>query len=299
MKIEPVTPEGEVEVIVARFHTDNLTEGHLQLLESIHSRHEKIIVLLGISPLMSTRYNPLDFQTRKMMVEEAYPEAIVLYIDDANNNEIWSRNLDRQINSVAKGQRAVLYGSRDSFIPAYKGRFPTVEMGVSTNISATEIRRKIAAKPRNSADFRRGVISAVYNQFPTVYSTVDVAVLNEDGTQVIAGRKEHETGLRFPGGFTDVASDSDEEDAKREVMEETSVEVADFRYLFSMRMHDWRYRNEVDCVRTHMFIAKHIFGKPTPGDDLAACYWAKIEDLEPEQFVEGHSELFKRFLTYL
>ena len=296
--LEPAAPEGDVGVVVARFQTDNLTEGQIQLLHTVQERHPKVVVFLGISPLMGTRNNPLDFQSRKLMIEAAFPEIIVLYINDVNNDLAWSRNLDEQIASVAKGQKVVLYGSRDSFIPHYRGRNSTVELNASMNMSATDVRRHVASHVKDSPDFRKGAIWQAYNAFPTSFSTVDVAVLNEDGTQVLIGKKPHEILWRFPGGFTDVGSDSDEEDARREVMEETNVEIADLRYLFSMKMRDWRYRGEVDCCRTHFFTAKYVYGAPTAGDDLDKVKWERIEDLSPDSFVPGHDELFKRFLTF-
>lgn len=297
-------PEAEVGVIVARFQSDQLTEGHRDLLDFVLSQHEKVLVFLGLSPLLTTSNDPLDFQARRQMIREAYPERNypnleILYIKDINNDKAWSTFLDDQISSVAQCQSVVLYGSRDSFIPHYKGTYQTVELEASLNISGTEIRKRIKSKTRPTHDFRAGVIWAAYNQYPTVFSTVDVAVLNEDESELLLGRKAFEHKWRFLGGFADINSESDEIDAKREVNEECGLEVSYPEYICSMRIDDWRYRKQKDKIRTRFFKAKRIFGHAQANDDIEEVKWFKISDLKPEMLVGSHDELFVKLVENL
>ena len=51
-------------VIIGRFQTSDLHSEHIKLIKYVLNRHQKVIILLGISPVLGTRRNPLDFQTR-------------------------------------------------------------------------------------------------------------------------------------------------------------------------------------------------------------------------------------------
>src|SRR5690348_16639468 len=124
MKTE--TEQYDVGVIVARFQVHDLTEAHKALIRHVTEEHEKVIIFLGLSPLPTTRNNPLDFEARKQMILAEFPDVNVLYVRDQFADDVWSRKLDEQVQDLlAPGQTAVLYGSRDSFIPHYEGRFPT------------------------------------------------------------------------------------------------------------------------------------------------------------------------------
>lgn len=297
-------PEAEVGAIVARFQTDELTDGHKNLLDFVLKNHEKVLIFLGLSPLLTTANDPLDYQARRQMIREHYPESEypnleILYIKDINNDDVWSKHLDDQINSVAQNQSVLLYGSRDSFIPYYKGRFQTVELEASLNISATEIRRRIKSKTRPNKDFRAGAIWAAHNQYPTAYPTIDVAILNEDETEILLGKKPFETKWRFIGGFVEPTSDSLEHNVKMEAQQETGVEVDDIKYIGSMRIDDWRYRKQRDKIITSFFKAKYIFGHVQPDDDIEVAQWHRISDLKPEDFVGSHNKLFEMLLKNL
>ena len=51
-------------VIIARFQSPYLHEGHKALLESVKINHSKTIIVLGVSPVLGSRKNPLDYHTR-------------------------------------------------------------------------------------------------------------------------------------------------------------------------------------------------------------------------------------------
>ena len=271
---------------------------HKQLLNFVKDHHQKVVILLGLSPLLSTQYNPLDFQARKQMIEKDYPDFIIGYVKDLPNDEAWSKSVDAQIEAYASHQSVVLYGSRDSFIPHYHGKYKTQELEPSLNISGTEIRKRIKASTRPNHDFRAGVIWATHNKFDIVYSTVDIAIFNDDETEFLLGRKPFETKWRFIGGFADVNSDTDEQDARREVAEETHLEVGDLTYICSHRIDDWRYRRERDKIRTRFFKTKRIYGSATPDDDIEELKWFKFDTFDREQLVVGHKVLFDKLVEH-
>lgn len=290
-------PTLDVGVLVGRFQVHELHEAHRELIQSVCDTHDKVLIFLGLSPLMVTQNNPLDFESRKQMILKEFPEVNVLYIKDVKKDDPWSNKLDEQITDLVGPMTTVmLYGSRDCFISHYTGKFPTTELLQEKYVSGTEIRKSIGRKVKNTAEFRAGVIWAAYNKYPTAYPTVDIAIFNEDCTKLLMARKPLEAKYRFVGGFADPRSGSYEEDARREVQEEAGIEITDPQYVGSFFVDDWRYRQEVDKIKTLFFKVKHMFGKPIAGDDICEVRWFDVDKLKPEDLVSGHGKLLEKLL---
>lgn len=294
------TPAYDVGIVIARFQVHELHEGHIDLIKNVCAEHEKVIVFLGLSPCMVTQNNPLDFESRKQMILEKFPNVNVLYIKDQADDNNWSKELDEKIGDlVGPNQTAVLYGSRDSFIKYYSGSYATQELIQDIFISGSEIRKSISKKVKNTPEFRAGVIWAAYNQYPKVFPTVDVAIFNSDGNKVLLGRKPKETLFRFIGGFASTKDSSYEEDAIREVEEETGIVIDYPEYIGSYLIDDWRYRNEKDKIKTLFFVATHVSGIPNASDDIAEVKWFDIKDLKEEDVVNTHKVLVRALNWYL
>lgn len=290
----------EVGVIVARFQTPFLHEGHKEILDIVTNTHPRVLIFLGLSPLKCTFNNPFDFATRKAMIEQAYPNVELLYIDDVGNNELWSKALDKQIaKTVGPGLKVVLYGSRDSFINGYMGHYPTVELIPTKYISASEIRKRIGIKGKNSQDFREGVVYAVQNQFPSFKSTVDMAIVDYDKRRLLLAQKPIEPLLRFPGGFADVFKDkSDEDAAVRESKEETGLDVTVEGYIGSTIVDDWRYRREQDKIMTRFFVMRYKDGNPVGADDIKFVCWKNFGEINEGDIMPVHRPLLSMLNDY-
>jgi bifunctional NMN adenylyltransferase/nudix hydrolase len=269
-----------VGVIVGRFQVPELHKAHVELINMVCNKHDKTIIILGVSPLMVTQENPLDFEARKQMILSYYPEVSVVYIKDMNGDDIWSKKLDSIIvDLITPSQKPMLYGGRDSFIARYAGKFDTTELEpeVYERYSGTEIRREVArGSTKASPDFRMGVTWAAHSRFPTNYATVDIIILNEERDKMLLARKENEIKLRFIGGFADPRSETYEQDARREVAEEAHIEITDPVYIGSLKIDDWRYRNEVDKIKSLIFEAKHFSGSPKADDDIVELQWVDV-----------------------
>ena len=114
MQRTPVTHE--VGVIVGRFQVPELHAGHRALFDHVIARHRKVLVVLGCAPAVNSVTNPLDFQARYQMVHETYPGLLATRVDDQNDDDRWSQQLDAAIAPhLTPGQRPLPYGSRDSF----------------------------------------------------------------------------------------------------------------------------------------------------------------------------------------
>lgn len=290
----------DVGIIVGRFMVHELHDAHKDLIVSVKNRHSRIMLFLGLSPLKCTKKNPLDFRNRKASVEESFPGIEIHYIDDNRDDKVWSKNLDKLIEKWTNpGQTVTLYGSRDCFIKQYFGKYSTCELEPNSYFSGTEIRKNIINFYPSSKEFRAGIIAATGLRYPTAYQTVDIAVLNEDNTKVLLVKKPNETKFRFIGGFSDVKSNSLEDDARREVKEETSVEIGNITYIGSIKIKDWRYDGEDDCIKTAFFVAKYVFGRPEGDDDVEIASWFDLTKLNKTDIVEEHHPLLEMFRNYL
>ncbi len=282
----------DVGVIVGRFQIHDLHDGHRDLIEHARENHGKVIILLGLSPLMNTTRNPLDFHSRKAMILDAFPDVTVLYVKDCADDRVWSKKVDEVISdATSPTQTVMLYGSRDSFIPHYHGRYDTDVLEPSHYISATEERRKLRIQINPNADSRAGMVYAAMNRFPVSYTTVDVAVFNDDNSKLLLGRKKDEDKYRLIGGFVDPTDASLEAACRREVEEEAHIAITDPVYVSSYRVDDWRYRGEVDKILTSVFRARIFSGRPAPGDDLHELRWFDISDIPPSTVVNEHVPL--------
>jgi bifunctional NMN adenylyltransferase/nudix hydrolase len=280
----------DIGIIVGRFQVNELHAGHIEFVEAVKARHKRVVIFLGISPALVTRNNPLDFVARKEMLVKQFPDISVLSIPDMPSDKDWSAELDRRIREACPIGSVMLYGSRDCFITSYFGHFETAELPAHIQVSGTEVRREVSQEVKSSPDFRAGVIFAAYNQYPKVYATVDVAIM-QDG-KVLLGRKANQTKYRFIGGFSDPTDENYEAAARREAFEETGLEVGNLQYVGSARINDWRYRSEQDKILTLLFTADLTFGKPEANDDIAELRWFNWDELNESVFVEEHHVLF-------
>lgn len=292
---EKVTNATDVAVIVGRFQVNELHEAHIDLITSVLNKHDRVLLFLGNSTIRNTLNNPLDYRARRTMIADKFPTVEIHYINDNPSDTAWTKNLDKLIGEqLLPMQTVTLYGSRDSFLKCYTGKFNTCELEATTFISGTEVRRRVCNNYPPTADYRAGMIAATAYRFPTAFQTVDIAVVNDKGELLLA-RKPEEKKWRFIGGFSDPASVSLEEDAKREMQEEAGVEVGNITYLGSTLINDWRYRGEIDKIKTALFVAKYVFGKPEGADDVAEVKWVSINNLTKNDIVETHHVLIDMF----
>jgi len=267
-------------VVIARFQTPYLHEGHRLLLDQIKAKHHKVVVVLGVSPVKGSKRNPFDFYTREKLIKSAYPSFIVLPLSDHPSDEIWSLKLDELLFECFPNEQFILYGGRDSFIPFYSGCIPISELPEQTNESSTGIRDECSDKVLGSDDFRIGVNYACHNMYPKVYPTVDIAVFRENMKYVLLGRKSQRKAWQLPGGFVDPSDRDFESAAHRELHEECgSLEVSRMRYLGSTKIDDWRYRNEEDKIITTLFATDLVFGDTRAQGDLAEVRWFRTNEL--------------------
>lgn len=291
----------EVGVIIGRFQVHELHKAHHQLIKEVKKRHKRVIVMIGSTPgVKVSRRNPMDYQTRMLMIQEKFPNIVIIPINDQPSDKSWSETVDRRIGEIYDYETtALLYGSRDGFIPYYQGKHETVELAAKHNISGSKVRKMISDEVRKHSEFRRGCVYAAFNRHKTVYQTVDIAIL--DKGKVVVGRKVNDpVGIyRFPGGFLDPVKDQTIEGAaRREGSEEIKgIEFSDVQFLCSLKVNDWRYRNEEDKIMTCFFTATYMYGKIEAGDDLHEVTWIDLNEDNINYIIDSHKPLYKKLLT--
>ena len=137
-------------VIISRMQVPYLTQSHINLIKTIQGRHNKLLILLGITSEINTK-NPFTFDFRRQMISQHLrTNDIIIPLKDNSNNEEWVKTVDLLVTANLVGnEQAVLYGGRDSFIPYYiqdKGIYQTQELLPEDNDSGTELRNVASTK---------------------------------------------------------------------------------------------------------------------------------------------------------
>ena len=291
----------DVGVIVGRFQVPDLTNAHKDIIQHVAAVHSRIVIMIGVSPTLVTRDNPLDYLTRAEMLRSEFPEAVISHLADQRTNEGWSKSLDTAIRSLIPIGSVCLYGGRDSFISSYNGTFETQEIpSAYYDESGTQVRDNVRSEVLATRDFRAGVIYAAQNQYPKVYPTVDMALtrsLEGGGRSVLLGRKDLASNkYSFPGGFVDPTDESYESAALREVFEEIDAEVdRNLHYVSSHRIADWRYKRS-EKIMTSFFEAKLTFGSGTPKEEFCETTWFPIDSKLISVISESHLPLAEALL---
>lgn len=133
-------------------------------------------------------------------------------------------------------------------------------------------------------------------------AAVDIAVVDCDRERVLLGRKPDQKLFRFIGGFVDVADESYEEAALRELREEApNIEVCklSLRNIGNEQICDERYLNDKDRIFTTLFFVAYIFGDIKAGDDLEELKWIDFKDIEGYNIRPEHCGLLEKLITHL
>jgi bifunctional NMN adenylyltransferase/nudix hydrolase len=247
-----------LQVIIGRFQTNKLHEGHADLIRQVKSTGNDVLVLIGCTAATGTDKNPLSFEVRKHLFDSHFNNTPILPLHDMLSDKDWSDQIDNIIEGLGY-KEAVIWGGRDNSIEGYytgKHKIKVIEQ--LGNHSATSIRKAIAKETINCANFRAGIIHHVENRYPIVYSTVDIALINDEG-KILMGKKGDKFFLI--GGFVDVNDRNLIGSAYRELLEETSIFKIDLdtnlEYFDSFKVDDSRYRKSKDCIMTHLFVGKY------------------------------------------
>lgn len=124
-----------------------------------------------------------------------------------------------------------------------------------------------------------------FEYFLNPSAAVAAFILNRSGEILIERRKKDPAKGMYdlPGGFVDVRETA-ENAIVREVMEETSLNVTDAKYLFT-QPNVYRYSDfDVHTLDIFFLCTVEDETQMKAADDAAECMWMKPEDIRTEQF---------------
>lgn len=144
--------------------------------------------------------------------------------------------------------------------------------------------------------FNKGLIS--YLEYIThklqqgPFVTVDAIIETDDGVVVIQ-RSNPPFGWALAGGFVDYG-ETLEEAVKREVKEETGLEITEIKqfHTYSEATRDPRFHT----IGT-VFIAK-AKGEPKAGDDAAGLRIVKLDEIQNLDFAFDHKRIIQDYIKY-
>ena len=110
-------------------------------------------------------------------------------------------------------------------------------------------------------------------------------IINEDGEMLVLrrGKEPAKVTLDLPGGFADM-DETLEEAMRREIREETGIEVESMEYQFSIP-NIYRYSGiDIHTLDAFYFCPVKSGTQAKPDDDAAECLWLPVNDIHPELF---------------
>lgn len=304
----------KMNMFVGRFQTNVISEEYYNHVMEVSKNVDTLHFIVCLSALPCSKNNPLDFNARELMINEAFGHngkiVNITYVKDTALNDVWSEEFDKQVSIYAKHYELKnIYGKQTSFINNYNGKYLkyVIPFDIESSYNA------ISKTTNKNKDFRDGAIWACNTRYTCLYQAVDIAVFN-DKNQLLLARKPKEVKFRFVGGFVDPDSNFEssnllERNAARELHEEASLlyPPEDFKYIGSFMINDWRYKNEIDKVMSSLFIVKFNGGIPIPNDDICELKWVDIEMLSDpnnckmveQNIMSGHIPLLKTVISFL
>jgi bifunctional NMN adenylyltransferase/nudix hydrolase len=136
---------------------------------------------------------------------------------------------------------------------------------------------------------------------PKVLPTVDIAAINLEDDMLVLVRRPNEPLWRFPGGFADVNCESYENDALRELKEETNIYGNNIEYIGSTCIDDPRYKKSKDKIKTMFFAVTKWNGEFNAVDDLKGGEIKLLDahTVTPEMLMPEHRVLLTMLLNWL
>jgi len=276
----------DVGVCGMRIQIDDLHDAHIELINIMLETHKRLIIVLGVRPIIFTAKNALTFQMRKQAFFEVFGNykhrITLLYINDVRDDHIWSNNFDNLIkNNIKENETVRCCGGRDSFLNYYHNniyeKWVITDFTQSEFISATAKRNEIAKTTIFDSSFRRGVIYSALNLPGQCVPSIDVAIYDHYGN-ILMGQRVDELSYRFIGGWVQ-PRETFEMACNRIVKTKCGIAIDNLQPIRSFCNFDWKFKGERDDLTTMLYTAYITEGTPEPLGNLKYLRWVSIVDI--------------------
>lgn len=151
-------------VVVGRFQVPDLHAGHRHVIDTAIAESDHIKLFIGVAKDSKQDVrNPLDYLSRAKMIKELYGSnaryVYIFPIMDEDTDKEWNNSLNGLLSHISKNNEITLYGSRDSFLKTYDGKFPVKYVEPIESESGTEVRTR--TQPSYDRSYRLGVIDTI------------------------------------------------------------------------------------------------------------------------------------------
>ena len=301
-------------------------DGHAKVAERGFEIAEKLIIMVGGVDKARQAKNPFTFLERVHMIVRsvAYADTDRLIVlgmhDHPYSNTAWAREVKTKIYLATKEDPGsiALIGHHKDASSFYLDMFPEwgyEEVENYNNIDATSIRNlyfnstelnipdtgisaavkgflktfqgtdhytSLAAEHKYICEHRK----AWQTPFPSVFSTVDIAVIKDGELMIIMRGGMPGKGLRaLPGGYID-AKETLLTSARRELKEETGLYLTESEFLCRLvcepKVFDHPDRSQIGRVITHLYVLNMdgVEFMPEAGDDAAVVGFIPLSSLD-------------------
>jgi 8-oxo-dGTP diphosphatase len=121
--------------------------------------------------------------------------------------------------------------------------------------------------------------------------TVDNVITDGESVLLIKRKGDPFSGYwALPGGFID-PGETPEEAAKRELQEETGVDIGGIKMSYVGKFDDLNRDPRMENVVSYAYMAKIPHVDAQAGDDASAAVWVPIEKLKGLQLAFDHAEI--------
>lgn len=233
--------------------------GHMQVIKELFESGKKVFVFLSCDWSFPSKKNPLSFELRKKLLEQAiiaegYGDRHyeIIALRNRRYNDVWVSELEKAIAThlqkpdLAADQVALFHG-RDGFGKHYipTGKYPVFEVGEVKGVNATALRERVLSHSVGSGSRSEGAVDQQLRQPDTLlFMQVRAVVKNSEGKiAVVKYASGDERKFRFLGGYVSPTKDPDFESVlSRKLVKKFGIEPNEsVSYIGNVAIPDWRH----------------------------------------------------------
>lgn len=279
-------------VIVGKFQTPALTDGHKTLIKLAAENSDELVIFIFNKEISFSLSNPLSYDTREKMlanfvINEVKKKAHFYGLSDQKYASVLQKSIDDTLeihHECGTKHTATLFGGPGNFAESYSGKFDAEIVNFVRSRTSSEL-RDIAYNTENATTiFNTALINALKWREPVCHNYIVPIVTAFDGSEPVILVDSLPTMKKLTIPTFEVVGRFDSF-AKQSIAELKDIfptlMVTSGSQLESVRIDDWRFRHTHDFCYYHLIFHKAI-NFPTPPEDISWLRRPNAETLESE-----------------